>query len=44
MGNSSTNPWAPFASKMDWEVAKWAKLQGAGSTAFSDLLVIDGVS
>ncbi|KAJ3859869.1 hypothetical protein EV359DRAFT_75454 [Lentinula novae-zelandiae] len=27
----------------DWEVAKWAKTQGTGSTAFSDLLTIDGV-
>ncbi|KAJ3797272.1 hypothetical protein GGU11DRAFT_816582 [Lentinula aff. detonsa] len=29
---------------MDWELAHWAKLRGAGSTAFSDLLAIDGVS
>ncbi|KAK7041206.1 hypothetical protein R3P38DRAFT_3309998 [Favolaschia claudopus] len=41
-GRMSTNPYAPFTSKMDWEVAKWAKLRGAGSTAFSDLLDIDG--
>ena len=38
------NPWAPFLSKKDWEIARWAKLRGAGSTAFSDLLAIDGVS
>jgi len=37
------NPWAPFNSKKDWEVARWAKLRGVGSTAFSDLLAIDGV-
>jgi hypothetical protein len=37
------NPYAPFTSKKDWEVAKWAKLRGSGSTAFSDLLNIDGV-
>ncbi|KAJ3990986.1 hypothetical protein F5050DRAFT_1802251 [Lentinula boryana] len=36
------NIWAPFVSKMDWELAHWAKLRGAGSTAFSDLLAIDG--
>ncbi|KAK7025769.1 hypothetical protein R3P38DRAFT_3531625 [Favolaschia claudopus] len=40
---ASLNPYAPFTSKMDWEVAKWAKLRGAGSTAFSDLLEIEGV-
>lgn len=37
------NPWAPFNSKRDWEVALWAKLRGPGSTAFSDLLSIPGV-
>ena len=38
------NLWAPFASEMDWKVAHWAKLRGPGSTAFSDLLNIEGVS
>jgi len=42
--NNSQNPWAPFLSKMDWEVARWAKLRGPGSTAMSDLLKIEGVS
>ena len=42
--NHSSNSWAPFSSQMDWEIAKWAKLRGAGSTAFSDLLAIEGVS
>ncbi|KAG2053153.1 hypothetical protein BDR06DRAFT_914253 [Suillus hirtellus] len=28
---------------MDWEVAQWAKLRGPGSTAFTDLLMIEGV-
>lgn len=37
------NPRAPFNSKKDWEVARWAKLRGVGSTAFSELLAIDGV-
>ncbi|KAJ6559035.1 hypothetical protein B0H10DRAFT_1846098 [Mycena sp. CBHHK59/15] len=36
------NPYAPFNSKLDWEIARWAKLRGAGSTAFTDLLHIDG--
>ncbi|KAJ7468883.1 hypothetical protein B0H11DRAFT_2159425 [Mycena galericulata] len=39
----SRHIYAPFASKMDWEVARWAKLRGAGSTAFTDLLKIEGV-
>ncbi|KAJ3501738.1 hypothetical protein NMY22_g18820 [Coprinellus aureogranulatus] len=38
-----SNIWAPFASKVDWEVAKWAKLRGPGSTALSELLAIEGV-
>ena len=42
--NGRSNPWAPFASEIDWEVAKWAKLRGPSSTAFSDLLAIPGVS
>ncbi|KAJ7715882.1 hypothetical protein B0H16DRAFT_1804709 [Mycena metata] len=40
---TDTNPYMPFNSKMDWEVTKWAKLRGSGSTAFTDLLHIDGV-
>ncbi|KAJ7639595.1 hypothetical protein B0H17DRAFT_1216800 [Mycena rosella] len=41
--STASNPYAPFTSKMDWEVARWAKLRGAGSTAFSDLLNVEGV-
>lgn len=37
------NPWAPFTSRLDWEVARWAKLRGPGSTAFSELLKVDEV-
>ncbi len=40
----AANPYAPFASRLDWELAKWAKLRGIGSTAFSDLLSIEEVS
>jgi hypothetical protein len=40
---SAANPWAPFNSQMDWEVAHWAKVRGLGSTAFTDLLAIEGV-
>ncbi|TFK85635.1 hypothetical protein K466DRAFT_601004 [Polyporus arcularius HHB13444] len=34
------NPYAPFASRIDYEVAKWAKMRGPGSTAVSELLQI----
>ena len=37
------NIWFPFSSKLDWEIARWAKLRGPSSTAFSELLAIDGV-
>jgi hypothetical protein len=42
--NTVPNVWAPFASKIDWEVARWAKLRGPGSTALSELLRIERVS
>lgn len=42
-GSDEENPWAPFSSQTDWEVARWAKLRGPGSTSFSELLSIDGV-
>lgn len=38
------NPYAPFSSKMDWELGKWGKMRSAGSTAFDELLTIDEVS
>ena len=41
---SSTNPYAPFHSQTDWEVAKWGKLRGPTSTAFTELLEIPNVS
>ncbi|EPQ50619.1 hypothetical protein GLOTRDRAFT_50393 [Gloeophyllum trabeum ATCC 11539] len=40
---SEENPWAPFASKLDWELARWAKLRGPSSTALTELLQIEGV-
>lgn len=44
LGNPSrSNPYAPFASKVDWDVAEWAKLHGPSSTSFANLLKIDGV-
>lgn len=42
--NSSTvNVYYPFASRMEWSVAKWAKMRGPGSTSFSELLAIEEV-
>ncbi|THU79268.1 hypothetical protein K435DRAFT_875663 [Dendrothele bispora CBS 962.96] len=40
---SDGNLWAPFTLRIDWEVARWAKTRGTGSTAFSDLLSIQGI-
>ncbi|KAJ3562007.1 hypothetical protein NP233_g9840 [Leucocoprinus birnbaumii] len=42
-GAPGGNPFHPFKSKVDWEMARWAKLRGPGSTAFSELLAIEGV-
>ena len=38
------NPFSPFKSKLDWEVAEWAKLLGPSETSFTKLLAIDQVS
>lgn len=45
VGDLSENAgvYAPFASRIDWEVAKWAKTRGPGSNALDELLAIDGV-
>ena len=43
LGGSETNAWAPFKSKMDWEIAHWAKLHGPGSTAVLELLSTNSV-
>ncbi|KAG1743776.1 hypothetical protein EDD22DRAFT_982113 [Suillus occidentalis] len=44
LANEEENVYHPFASKMEWEVARWAKLHGLSSTALSDLLAIEGIS
>ena len=41
--NSESNPYAPFSDRINWEIARWAKLRGPSSTAFSELLGIDGL-
>ena len=46
LGTEESGPteWAPFSTRREWEVARWAKLRGPSSTALSELLEIDGVS
>ena len=46
LGTEENGPteWAPFSTRQEWEVARWAKLRGPSSTALSELLAIDGVS
>jgi hypothetical protein len=34
----------PFSSKLEWEIAHWAKMRGPSSTAFNELIEIEGVS
>ena len=41
--NSDTNPYAPFANKINWDIAKWAKLRGPGSNSLAELLAVEGV-
>lgn len=43
LGGPSPNPYAPFNSQTDWELAKWAKFRGPGSTAFTELMGIADV-
>ena len=40
---SEENPYAPFTDRINWEIARWAKLRSPSSTAFSELLGISGV-
>lgn len=37
------NPYFPFASKLDWEVGRWAKQEGPGVAALDRLLKCEGV-
>jgi hypothetical protein len=43
LGGPPSNPYSPFSSQTDWELAKWAKLQGPGSTAFTELMGVTNV-
>ena len=44
LGARSENAYFPFNSKIDWELAKWAKLRGPSATSFTELLNVSGVS
>ena len=41
---SPPNKFAPFASQMDWRIAKWAVMDGIGHKSMDRLLAIPGVS
>lgn len=43
IGNPN-NPFSPFSSKIEWEIAHWAKTRGPSSTSFTELMSIEGVS
>ncbi|KIJ91569.1 hypothetical protein K443DRAFT_14285 [Laccaria amethystina LaAM-08-1] len=40
---SDNSRFAPFSSQMEWEIARWAKLRGPSSTAFNELMAIEGI-
>ena len=44
LGARSENAYFPFNSRIDWELAKWAKLRGPSATSFTELLNVSGVS
>ncbi|KAI1797995.1 hypothetical protein LXA43DRAFT_875754 [Ganoderma leucocontextum] len=43
LDSEGENPYLPFKSRLDWEIARWAKMRGPGSTAVSELLAIKGL-
>ena len=43
IGTHDQNCYAPFNSELDWKFARWAKLQGPGSTSVTELMAIEGV-
>lgn len=38
------NPYHPFKNKVDWEIGRWAKLEGPGATSLDRLLGFESVS
>jgi hypothetical protein len=43
MEERDTNPFAPFASELDWRIANWVVKEDPGHKAFNRLLFIPGV-
>lgn len=43
ISDPTDNPYASFSDKMNWDIARWAKLRGPGSNALGELLKIEGV-
>jgi hypothetical protein len=41
--SNTDNCYTPFCSKIDWEIARWAKSHGPSSTAVTELLAIDSI-
>lgn len=41
--SNTANTYSPFRSKLEWEIALWAKTRGPSSTAFTELMSIEGV-
>ncbi|KAL1675271.1 hypothetical protein EV122DRAFT_218848 [Schizophyllum commune] len=41
--SSSSGVYGVFGHRLAWEVARWAKLRGPSSTAFTELMQIDGL-
>ncbi|KAF7795599.1 hypothetical protein EIP86_006762, partial [Pleurotus ostreatoroseus] len=41
--NGVENPWYPFASQLEWDIAKWAKETNTGDNSLNKLLTIPGV-
>jgi hypothetical protein len=35
--------YVPFRSRLDWDIARWAKMHGPSSSAVTKLLEIEGV-
>jgi len=44
LSSGSQNPYSPFASELDWRVARWAIKDGIGHKSLDRLLAIPGVS
>ncbi|KAL1711487.1 hypothetical protein EV715DRAFT_278453 [Schizophyllum commune] len=43
MDGTESDPYGAFGHRLAWEVARWAKMRGPSSTAFTELMQIDGV-